>query len=256
MLSENEINLWREENWSLYSAFLSKEILNEFRNYLNHDDWIVRALSRVPRHLHCLPFCESGVDEIYSNVIIPLVKSKNKYISTCSMPSLIALMASEALSGVNGSGKVLEIGAGSLYAAAIIACHQGVGEVGAVEVLPQVTSKWPEIIEKGMAVLPVEYGKIKPVNKDALNLLQENKQTYDAIVISAGVHSEKQQEVLESAKKALKIGGMLVVPIKQLVPLSDNVYVWETVLCRIERTSADTWIKIEITEVNFVNFVS
>lgn len=76
-----------------------------------HDQRILAALANVPRHLF-VP--EALQDQAYSDQALPLTLGQ-----TISQPYIVALMAQELL--LNPHEQLLEIGAGSGYAAAVFA---------------------------------------------------------------------------------------------------------------------------------------
>jgi protein-L-isoaspartate(D-aspartate) O-methyltransferase len=116
---------------------------------------------------------------------------------TISQPYIVAMMV-EALA-LKGGEKVLEIGTGSGYAAAILA--RIAGSVYTVERIGQ-------LAEKSAAKLAeLGFGNVHVLHADGTRGWAEHA-PYDAIVVAAG-----GREVPESLKAQLKIGGRLVVPV-------------------------------------------
>ncbi len=89
-----------------------------------HDDRVIAAMQRVPRHVF-VP--EVPLDEAYANHPIAI-----GYGQTISQPTVIAIMT-EALR-LTGHERILEIGTGSGYQAAILACLAQ--HVYSIEILP------------------------------------------------------------------------------------------------------------------------
>ncbi len=76
-----------------------------------HDKRVLEAMNRVPRHL----FVDEALkDQAYSDHPLPIAEGQ-----TISQPYIVALMTQEL--GLKGNEKVLEIGTGSGYQAAVLA---------------------------------------------------------------------------------------------------------------------------------------
>ena len=116
---------------------------------------------------------------------------------TISQPYIVAFMT-EALA-LQGGEKVLEIGAGSGYAAAIL------GEI-ASEVY---TIEYIEDLAKGAASILAKsgYDNVHVLHSDGTLGWPEHA-PYDGIVVAAA-----GPEVPESLKQQLKIGGRMVIPV-------------------------------------------
>lgn len=93
-----------------------------------HDPRVLEALRRVPRHLFVPPGLER---EAYGDAPLPIGQGQ-----TISQPYIVALMT--ALLEVGPDDRVLEIGAGSGYQAAVLACLAA--DVVTVERLPEVAA--------------------------------------------------------------------------------------------------------------------
>ena len=116
---------------------------------------------------------------------------------TISQPYIVALMT-EALA-LRGGEKVLEIGTGSGYAAAVLA--EIAGEVYTVERIGQLAEKAATVLaEHG-------YDNVHVLHGDGTRGWPEHA-PYDAIVVAAG-----GPKVPESLRAQLKIGGRLVIPV-------------------------------------------
>jgi protein-L-isoaspartate(D-aspartate) O-methyltransferase len=162
-----------------------------------HDPHVLRAMSEVPRHL----FVDSDLrDDAYQDRPLPIGANQ-----TISQPYMVALMV-EAV-GLKGPERVLEVGTGSGYAAAVISrlCAQ----VISIEALE-------ELACKARAVLTtLGYTNVSVLVGDGTLGFKEQA-PYDAIVVSAAA-SCIPRPLLEQ----LKVPGNLVFPMgeKQLQSL-------------------------------------
>jgi protein-L-isoaspartate(D-aspartate) O-methyltransferase len=147
---------------------------------------------------------------------------------TISQPYIVALMV-EAL-GLEGGEKVLEIGTGSGYAAAVLA--EIAGEVYTVERIGQ-------LAEKAAAALAEEgYDNVHVLHGDGTRGWLEHA-PYDAIVVAAG-----GPKIPESLRKQLKIGGRLVIPVGSSARAQE--------LVRITRVTEDDYRHEDLADVRFV----
>jgi protein-L-isoaspartate(D-aspartate) O-methyltransferase len=150
---------------------------------------------------------------------------------TISQPYIVAFMV-EALR-LAGGERVLEIGTGSGYAAAILA--EIAGEVWTIERHAKLASEAERRLERdGYRNVHVRCG-------DG-TLGWAEAAPFDAIVVAAG-----GPRVPESLREQLKVGGRLVIPVGDEVGLQK--------LVRITRTSADRWEHEDLAEVRFVPLV-
>ena len=118
---------------------------------------------------------------------------------TISQPYIVAFMT-EAL-GLEGGERVLEIGAGSGYAAAVLS--EIAGEVYTVERVGQLAEKAASRLHD------LRYRNVHVLHGDGTKGWPEHA-PYDAIIVAAG-----GPKVAESLKEQLKIGGRLVIPVGQ-----------------------------------------
>ena len=159
--------------------------------YLTNPE-IIAAFKKVPRH-EFIPANIRG----YAHVDQPLPIGHGQ---TISAPSMIAIML-EALDLKKGQ-KVLEIGAGSGYNAALIA--EIVGEDGKVFTVERV----PELAEFGRDNLKrVGYGRVNVVVGDG-TCGHEKEAPYNRILVTACA-PELPKPLIEQ----LKIGGKLGAPV-------------------------------------------
>ena len=128
---------------------------------------VLNALRSVPRE----EFVPGDMKEFaYEDSPLPIGEGQ-----TISQPYIVALMI-DALN-LKGGEKVLEIGAGSGYAAAVIA--QIAGEVYTVERLGQIASKASDTVKS------LGYNNIHILHGDGTLGWAEHA-PYDAIVVAAG----------------------------------------------------------------------
>ena len=181
---------------------------------------VLNAMRSVPREAF-LP--EKLHEFAYEDSPLPIAEEQ-----TISQPYIVAMMV-EALA-LHGGEKVLEIGTGSGYAAAVLA--QIAGNVYTVERIGQ-------LAEKSAAKL-TELGiqNVHVLHADGTRGWSEHA-PYDAIVVAAG-----GPEVPESLKAQLKVGGRLVIPV--------GVDQRGQELVRVTRVSEDRYVREDIADVRFV----
>jgi protein-L-isoaspartate(D-aspartate) O-methyltransferase len=187
------------------------------------DDLVLEAMRKVPREL----FLPKNLREFaYEDSPFPIAGEQ-----TISQPYIVAFMA-EALM-LRGDEKVLEIGAGSGYAAAVlseIAAH-----VYTVERLGP-------LAEQAAATLAdLGYDNVHVLHGDGTKGWPEHA-PYDAIVVAAGA-----PQVPEALKAQLKIGGRLVIPVG-----TDQL---SQELVRVVRVSDSEYRSEDIADVRFVPLI-
>lgn len=153
------------------------------------DPRVLEAMGTVPRHKF-LP--EAEIPRAYQDSPLPIGHGQ-----TISQPFIVAYMC-EAL-GLKGHEKVLEIGTGSGYHAAVLSLLAK--EVYSIEILEPLASAARERLRA------LGYGNVKVICKDGYKGLPEEA-PFDGIVVSAAP-PEIPQELL----KQLKTGGRMVLPV-------------------------------------------
>ncbi len=153
------------------------------------DKAVIAAMKKVPRHLF-LP--EELIDDAYDDRALPI-----GYGQTISQPYIVALMTE--LLELKGDEKVLEIGTGSGYQAAILA--ELVKEVYTIERVEALAQKAKKIFEK------LGYSNIKVYMKDGTEGIPEEA-PFDRVIITAA--TPKLPDPLISQ---LKEGGIIVAPV-------------------------------------------
>jgi protein-L-isoaspartate(D-aspartate) O-methyltransferase len=152
------------------------------------DERLLSAMRTVPRHL----FVREALREFaYEDRPLPIEAGQ-----TISQPYIVALMA-EALE-LQPDGRVLEVGAGSGYAAAVLA--EMAAEVYAIERHEELA----ELARERLASLGYD---IEVLHGDGTEGWPD-RAPFDAIVVAAG-----GPDVPPSLLEQLRIGGRLVIPV-------------------------------------------
>ena len=184
---------------------------------------VLDAMRKVPREA----FLPKQMREFaYEDSPLPIAAGQ-----TISQPYIVALMT-EAL-GLQGGEKVLEIGTGSGYAAAVLA--EIAAEVYTVERIGQLAEKAASTVEK------LGYSNVHVVHGDG-TLGWAAAAPYDAIIVAAG-----GPEIPASLKEQLKIGGRLIIPVGTDPRAQELVCV--------TRTSRTDFKHEDIADVRFVPLI-
>ncbi len=156
------------------------------------DPLVLEAMLRVPRHL----FVEDALrDQAYSDYPLPIGQKQ-----TISQPYMVAVMT-EALK-LQGGEKVLEIGTGSGYQAAVLA--RIAGKVYSVERIAELARRARRILDQIGATnvnIKVTDGTIG----------WEEETPFDGILVTAGAPAIPQNYLSQLAP-----GGRLVIPVGTL----------------------------------------
>ncbi len=187
------------------------------------DNLVLGAMKNVPREL----FVPERLRELaYEDNPLPIGAEQ-----TISQPYIVAFMI-EALR-LEGGEKVLEVGTGSGYAAAVLACIAG--DVFTVERIGSlVKSARINLKSQGFKNIHLRHG-------DGTLGWPEHA-PFDAIIVAAG-----SPQVPSTLKSQLKIGGRLVIPVGSNKSYQD--------LVRLTRVSESEYIKEEIADVRFVPLI-
>jgi protein-L-isoaspartate(D-aspartate) O-methyltransferase len=152
---------------------------------------VLEAMAQVPRHEFVSP---ELVHLAYDDSPLPIGSSQ-----TISQPYIVALMIEAAC--VSPGGKVLEIGAGSGYAAALLS--RIAGQVVAMERQPELAASARERLER------LGYANLRIIEGDGTTGLPAEA-PFDAILCAAsGSH------VPDALLSQLTVGGILVMPLGQ-----------------------------------------
>jgi protein-L-isoaspartate(D-aspartate) O-methyltransferase len=153
------------------------------------DQRVLEAMNAVPRHLF-VPSEER--DHAYDDNALPI-----GFGQTISQPFMVALML-EAMQ-LSGSEKVLEVGTGSGYQAALLG--QLASEVYSLEIVPELAAGARAVIEQ------LGFGNVKVIWGDGHQGLPDHA-PYAAIVVAAGA-----REVPPELVEQLADGGVMLVPV-------------------------------------------
>ncbi|HEY9122566.1 MAG TPA: protein-L-isoaspartate(D-aspartate) O-methyltransferase [Brevefilum sp.] len=160
------------------------------RQGLENED-VIKALGSVPRHLF-VP--EDLVGQAYEDHALPI-----GYGQTISQPSLVAKMT-ELLELEQGD-KVLEIGTGSGYQAAILA-ELGYVEVYSIEIVPELYERSSEILEE------LGYDNVQ-INQGDGYYGWEAYAPFDAIIVTAApdhLPAPLAEQLAENGRIVIPIG--------------------------------------------------
>jgi len=187
------------------------------------DELVLDAMRKVPREL----FLPNNLREFaYEDSPLPIAGEQ-----TISQPYIVAFMA-EALM-LKGGEKVLEVGAGSGYAAAVLS--EIAANVYTVERLGPLADK------AAATLADLGYHNVHVLHGDGTRGWAENA-PYDAIVVAAG-----GPQVPESLKEQLKTGGRLVIPVGADQRAQE--------LVRVTRISTSEFRSEDIADVRFVPLI-
>ncbi|MDQ4077144.1 MAG: protein-L-isoaspartate(D-aspartate) O-methyltransferase [Chloroflexota bacterium] len=186
------------------------------------DEAVVEAMRNVPRH-EFVP--DNYLAQAYNNHPLPIGHGQ-----TISQPYIVALMT-EAV-GVDADDRVLEIGTGSGYQAAVLA--EIVDQVETVEIIEPLA----ESAEKQLETLG--YENVNVHHADGY-FGWEQEAPYDAILVTAAPDHIPQPLVQQ-----LKIGGEMVIPVG---PVGGYQTLW-----LVTRTSEDEVRTEALGDVQFVPF--
>jgi protein-L-isoaspartate(D-aspartate) O-methyltransferase len=186
------------------------------------DARVLAAMDEVPRE-HFVP--ERLREFAYDDGPLPIGEGQ-----TISQPYIVALMIEAA--GIRPGARVLEVGAGSGYAAAVMA--RIAGEVFAIERHATLAA------EARQRVADLGYTNLTVIAGDGSGGLPDEA-PFDAILVAA-----RGARVPEPLKRQLAIGGRLVVPVGGEALQS---------LMRITRVGEEEWREDDLGGVRFVPLV-
>jgi len=171
-------------NFEAARANLIKHLSAEIR-----DERVLAAMSRIPREL----FLPEGKRHLaYEDRPLPI-----GFGQTISQPFIIALMTASL--ELTGKEKVLEVGTGSGYQAAILA--ELAKTVVTVERMPVLAGAAKEVLDK------LGYDNIS-IHIAEPTMGWQIEAPYDAIIITAGA-----PKIPECLVSQLKTGGRMVIPV-------------------------------------------
>lgn len=165
-------------------------VIKTIRNRGITDEDVLHAMDSVPRHLF-VP--EDQQDAAYGDYPLPI-----GFGQTISQPYIVAMMT-ELLELEEGD-KVLEVGTGSGYQAAVLAELPGV-EVYTVEIIPELAERAEETLES------LGYTGVHCKQGDGYYGWPEHA-PFDGIIVTAA-----PDHVPQPLREQLAVGGRMVIPI-------------------------------------------
>ena len=174
---------------------LRKKLIQTIKSKGINNTNVLSAIGNVPRHL----FMDSGfIDHAYQDKAFPIGADQ-----TISQPFTVAFQTE--LLEVNKGDKVLEVGTGSGYQAAVL-CELG-ANVFSIE-------RQGELYKKVVSFLSsINYYPKKIVYGDGYKGLKEEA-PFDSIIVTAGAPF-----VPKTLLNQLKIGGRLVIPVGENIQI-------------------------------------
>jgi protein-L-isoaspartate(D-aspartate) O-methyltransferase len=153
------------------------------------DERVLAAMSKVPRH----QFIDSAWrNSAYSDRPLPI-----NYNQTISQPYIVAYMTQAA--EISPNDKVLEIGTGCGYQAAVLA--ELAREIYSVEIIPQLAAHARQILSQ------LDYKNIEVKTGDGYQGWAEHA-PYDAIVVTAA-----PEHIPQSLINQLAVNSKMVIPV-------------------------------------------
>lgn len=158
-----------------------------------HDNAVLSAMLKVPRHLFVGGM---HVDHAYADSALPIKENQ-----TISQPYIVALMTQNAM--LRPTDRVLEIGSGSGYQAAVLA--EIVSKVFTIEIIKNLAETAKERLHR------LGYKNIEVIHGDGYQGWA-SESPFDVIIITAAA-----PKIPEPLIAQLKIGGRLIMPFGQEV---------------------------------------
>jgi protein-L-isoaspartate(D-aspartate) O-methyltransferase len=181
----------RDDRGEAEQAARRERLVEQIRAGGLTDPVVLAALREVPRH-RFVP--ASWRDQAYDDRALPIGAGQ-----TISQPSLVGLMT-ERIRPRPGL-RVLEIGTGSGYQAAVLGQCVGAGTVDTIEIVPELGRRAEALLQAlGYRNIHVHIG-------DGFEGWPEHA-PYDAIVLTAA-----PERVPQPLLQQLKVGGRLVAPV-------------------------------------------
>eukprot|EP01039_Chlorochromonas_danica_P000962 gene962-1044_t len=187
------------------------------------DESVLKAMREVPRHLFVPPALE---DAAYRDHALPIGNDQ-----TISQPFIVAAMADCAL--IKRSDKVLEIGTGCGYSAAVLS--RLAGEVHTVETIAALHHEATDRLRR------LGYQNVHCYLGDGSMGLAEMS-PYDVIIVTAGAPA-----IPPSLQAQLNLGGRLVIPVRR-GGLGED-------LLRVTREAGHEFVEEKLMDVSFVPLI-
>ena len=172
-----------------YTAARNRMVIEQIKKRGIQDERVLHTLTTVPRHLFIPPAYR---DHAYDDGPLPIGQGQ-----TISQPYIVALM-SERLE-LSGDERVLEIGTGSGYQAAVLSLLAK--QVYSIEIVPQLMSTASQLLAQ------LGYDNVTVLLGDG-NVGWEKEKPYDAIIVTAAA-----PHIPPALIEQLAEGGRMVLPV-------------------------------------------
>ena len=170
-----------------------KRLFDSLRRNIRSET-VIKAMAQVPRELFVPP---ESRDKAYLNLPLGIGEGQ-----TISQPYIVAIML-EAL-GLRGNERVLEIGAGSGYQAAVLSLLVPQGRVVTVELIPSLALRAKKLLE-ALGHTNVAVAQAGP------QLGCPSLGPFDAIIVAAA-----SPRLPDSLISQLAVGGRMIIPVGTL----------------------------------------
>lgn len=200
-----------------------ERLVQRLRDEGIRDQRVLDRIRNTPRHMFV---DEALASRAYEDTALPIGKGQ-----TISQPYIVAFMT-EALH-LEGGEKVLEIGTGSGYAAAVLA--EIAAEVYTVERIAGLAEAATRVLEE------LGYDNVHVRHGDG-TLGWPEEAPFDAIAVTAG-----GPRIPETLKQQLKAGGRLVIPVGKSS--------WMQQLLRVTRQANNEFATEDLIPVRFVPLI-
>ena len=177
------------QNLNGYDKMRQEMVEKQLKSRGIKDKQVLKALETIPRHVF-VP--DNLADEAYSDGPLPIGSGQ-----TISQPYIVAYMSEQL--DLQKSDKVLEIGTGSGYQAAVLA--ELVEAVFTIEIIPELSENAQKVLNM------LEYGNITFKVGNGYYGWPEYA-PYDAIIVTAAA-----DEIPQPLIDQLKVGGHLIIPV-------------------------------------------
>jgi protein-L-isoaspartate(D-aspartate) O-methyltransferase len=203
-----------------YSELRKRMIEQQIEARDVQDSKVLSAMFKVPRHLF-VP--EEQIPYAYEDCALSIGHEQ-----TISQPYIVAFMT-DALK-LDGKEKILEIGTGSGYQAAVLG--EIVSEVYTIEIVEPLAQNAAGLLKKlGYQNIHVKYG-------DGYQGWEEHA-PFDAIIVTCA-----PEHIPQPLQKQLKVGGRMIIPV--------GSQGWGQELVYLEKVSEDKIVHKNVLSVKFV----
>jgi protein-L-isoaspartate(D-aspartate) O-methyltransferase len=172
-----------------YQQMRSKMVDYQIQSRGVRDARVLEAMREVPRHLFVPEYLR---DQAYNDEPLPIGAGQ-----TISQPYIVAYMTEQIQ--LQGKERVLEIGTGSGYQAAILA--ELVDSVFTIEIIPELSTQAQQVLKK-MGYTNIEF----KIGNGYYGWPE--KAPFDAIIVTAA-----PEEIPEPLQQQLEVGGRMIIPV-------------------------------------------